>query len=255
MRKYLLIFGLLLLTSVLWAQTGLDIIRMAENRPSPESSLAEMEMRLKNSRGQERVRSMEMAEGDFGGLQYSLIRFTAPSDVRGVGLLSIEQENDEDLQWLYMPALKRSRRISSSGKSDSFMGSDFTYEDLENTAPDKGQHTKIGTDVVNGRQCWVVETVPEDRAYSRVVQWIGQESKISWKAEFYELGSGERLLKTLTVESAEQIDGYWIEKRLVMKNVQTGHSTTLIRSRIDLDPGLEKSDFSVRSLERGRSLR
>lgn len=255
MRKYCIIFILILSASMLWAQNGLEIMKMAENRPRPDSSFAEMEMQLRNSRGQERARSMEMAEGHFDDLDYSLIRFTAPADVRGVGLLSIEQQNGEDQQWLYMPALKRSRRISSSGKSDRFMGSDFSYKDLESGDAEDGRHTKTGTEVFEGKQCWIVETVPKDRSYSKIVQWIGQESKITWKAEFYEADNRDALLKTLTVEAGEKIDGYWIEKKLVMKNVQTGHSTTLIRSNIELNAGLEKSDFSVRNLERGRSLR
>src|SRR6056297_1250129 len=98
MHKYLISLIPILSTAVLWAQSGLDVMKMVENRPAPDSSLAEMEMTLQNQRGQTRLRSMEMAEGSFDGLQHSLIRFTAPADVRGVGLLSIEQEAEDDQQ-------------------------------------------------------------------------------------------------------------------------------------------------------------
>ncbi len=255
MHKYFITTLFLFIYSVssICAHTGLEIMKLVENRPSPESNYAEIEMRLQNARGQERIRAMEMAEGNFDGQEHVLIRFTAPADVRGVGLLTIEQEDGEDQQWLYMPALKRSRRISSSGKNDSFMGSDFNYEDLETTDPEEGRHTKNGTEVINGTECWIVETIPGNKSYSKIIQWIGKESKIIWKAEFYD--NKQALLKVLSVIEAEKIDSYWIERELHMKNVQTGHSTTLTRSRIDLNAGLKKRDFSIRNLERGRGLR
>jgi outer membrane lipoprotein-sorting protein len=241
-------------TSLLAQQTGAEIMQMAYDRPDGDDYSGNMRMTLINKRGSTRVREMKIYSKDEGEDTKSLTYFTKPADVRGTGFLQYEYDDPEkeDDRWLYLPALKKSRRITGSSDDDSFMGSDFTYDDWGGRTLEEDTHKLLREETLDGEACWVIESKPkdEDNQYSRFVSWIRQNSYVEKKVEFYDR-RGE-LLKILNVEELKQVSGYWTPFRMVMKNVQDEHQTIIEQLDIEYDQGLSDSLFRVSSLERGR---
>lgn len=255
MRKLFTIALLLAIpAAILLAQDGTEIMIKVYDRPDGDDYTGSMRMTLINKRGSERVREMKIYSKDKGEDTWNLTYFLAPADVRGTGFLQYEYDDAdrEDDRWLYLPALKKSRRISGSADGDSFMGSDFTYDDWgeRNVADDL--HELLREEEHAGYTCWVVESKPvdEDDQYSRIVSWIRQDNFVELKVDFYDR-AGE-LLKTLIVEDIQQVGGYWTPFKMTMTNVQDEHRTIIEQLDISYDQGLDDSLFRVSTLERGR---
>jgi len=233
--------------------TGLQIIEKVYNRPTGKDQTAELTMSLINSRGDERVRKIQQFTKDYGDMEKKIMFFKSPADVRNTSFMnwSYDDETKDDDQWIYLPALKKVKRISSDSKSDYFMGSDFTYDDLGDRHPSKDVHTLIGEEVIDGEDCYVVESVPkeEDYMYSRTVTWIIKDKWIGLKKDFYD--EDEELLKTLRVKKYDNISGYWIILSTEMHNVQKDHRTQMQLSNVQLDKGIADTQFTERMMRRG----
>ncbi|MEN8721104.1 MAG: outer membrane lipoprotein-sorting protein [Oceanococcaceae bacterium] len=236
-------------------ERGLEIATEADARDAGwGDSASTMTMTLRNKQGQESVRemrsrSLEVADdGD-----KSMIIFDEPKDVRGTALLTFSKKTGDDDQWLYLPALKRTKRIASSNKSGPFMGSEFAYEDLSSQEVEKYTYKYLRDEELNGINCFVSERFPVDTnsGYTRQVVWIDQERYIPLKVEFYD--RKESLLKTLTMHDYQQYkDKHWRPDRLEMVNHQTGKSTTLAFSDYNFDQGFAERDFDSAALARIR---
>jgi outer membrane lipoprotein-sorting protein len=181
--------------------------------------------------------------------------FKSPRDVAGTGYLSFSYDDDskDDDIWLYLPAMKRVRRVTGSGKNDSFMGTDFTYEDMGSRSLNKDEFSLRGEEAVEGEACWTVEAKPKDGKdpYGRRVMWVRKDTYIIKAVDYYD--RQDRLLKTLRVSGIEQIDGIWTAKKMEMTNVQDKHSTVIAMSEIRFNMPLDDSLFAVTSLERGNT--
>jgi len=170
---------ILALTINVFAQetlSGLEIIQKVYNRSTGNDQEGELTMTLINSRGDQRVREIKQFVKDFGEEEKKIMFFISPADVRNTSFMNWsydEAERDDD-QWIYLPALKKVKRISSDSKSDSFMGSDFTYDDLGDRHPSADEHKLLREEKLNGDDCYVVESIPkeEEYMYSRTVTWI-----------------------------------------------------------------------------------
>ena len=233
--------------------SGRQIIENVYNRPTGNDQKAELTMSLINSRGDKRVRSIQQFTKDFGDMEKKIMFFKSPADVRNTSFMnwSYDDETRDDDQWIYLPALKKVKRISSDSKSDYFMGSDFTYDDLGDRHPSKDVHTLIGEEVVDGEDCYIVESVPkdEDYMYSRTVTWIIKDKWIGLKKDFYD-EDGD-LLKTLHVKKYDNISGYWIILSTEMHNVQKDHRTQMQLSNVQIDKGIADTQFTERMMRRG----
>jgi hypothetical protein len=222
-------------------------------------STATVEFRLVNSSGQQRVRLTttisRLKEGSLDNMR--LTRFTEPADIRGTGTLTIENSAGDDDIWIYLPALKRTRRVVAANKADSYVGTDFSYGDIIGYDAADWTHTIIGNDTVDGQNCAVVESVPagpeilEQSGYSKRISWVRLDNAVTLKGEFYDPAGV--LLKTLAVEDVREVDpanGRWQAMHFEMRNVQTGHRTEIIftdfKANVGVDPGL----FVPRTLER-----
>ncbi len=217
-------------------------------------SVAEMKMILRNADGQEsvrdiRIRSLEVdGDGD-----KSLSIFDKPRDVKGTAFLSFSHTVGNDDQWLYLPALKRVKRISSRNKSGPFMGSEFAYEDLSSFEVEKFTYQYLRDEPCGDETCFVVEQYPADKnsGYKRRIVWIDQSEYRMHKTEFY--NRRDALLKTLEARNYEQYSGrHWRPTEMHMINHQTGKSTVLQWSNYAFQTGLSDSDFSQNSLKRAR---
>lgn len=237
------------------AEKGLEIMQESERRDTGwDNSEADMRMLLRNAQGDtsERIirsKNQEMTDdGDKG-----LIIFDQPYDVEGTALLSYTHATEPDDQWLYLPALKRVKRISTRSKSGPFMGSEFAYEDMSSFEVEKYTYKYLRDETLDGMENFVIESYPVDEfsGYTRLVSWIDKKEYRVQKIDYYDRKNV--LLKTLTFDNYEQYLGqYWRPLEMHMENHQTGKSTTLYWSNFRFRTGLSDRDFNRSSLENAR---
>jgi outer membrane lipoprotein-sorting protein len=231
---------------------GLAIAKEADARNNGfGDSKTEMEMILRNKQGEEskralRARTLEQAnDGDKG-----LIIFDTPKDVQGTALLTFSHKVEDDDRWLYLPAVKRVKRIASDNKSGPFMGSEFAFEDLGSQEVEKYTYKYLKDEALDGQDCFVIERVPVDKnsGYTRQVVWMDKAEYRPLKIEFYDRKSS--LMKTLTLSDYKQyLDKYWRAHKLDMINHQTGKSTTLTFGPFQFRNGYTDRDFDQNTLK------
>ena len=233
-------------------QQGQAIMQRVDSRPQPDTEISMLQMQLTDQRGRQRTRQLKLFTHNDGAHTSTLLFFTAPADVRGVGLLTIAATGEDSDQWLYMPALRRTRRIAGSGRQDSFMGSDFSYEDLESPDITRSQYRLTGEESMNGRPCYVIEAIPQDTdsSYSKRLSWIDTESLIALRVDFFTDSNDP--VKRLTADGISRHNGYWRADTLRMEDLARGRHTVLHVSEQEFDIELPSNLFSVRTLENGR---
>ncbi|MDP8201845.1 MAG: outer membrane lipoprotein-sorting protein [Candidatus Tenebribacter burtonii] len=256
MKKIIIILLALLVAGiVLSAQeiTGLQIVENVYNRPTGNDQTADLTMSLVNSRGDERVRIISQFLKDFGDLEKKIMFFVSPADVYNTSFMnwSYDEVGKDDDQWIYLPAMKRVKRISSDSKSDYFMGSDFTYDDLGDRHPSADVHKLLREEEIDGEMCYVVESNPkeEEYIYSKTITWIMKDNWIGKKKEFYD--EDDELLKTLTVKESVTFDEVIIITLSQMHNVQSDHKTIMKLENVEIDTGVADNKFTERMMKRG----
>lgn len=234
---------------------GLEIATEADARDTGwGDSVVDLTMILRNKNGDESIREMRsraLEVADDG--DKSMIIFDQPRDVRGTALLTYSHKTGDDDQWLYLPALKRVKRIASSNKSGPFMGSEFAYEDLSSQEIEKYTYKYLRDETLDGEQVFVIERYPTDEnsGYTKQIVWMDQAEYRPRKIEFYDRKNSH--LKTLTLhEYQEYLDDYWRPGRMEMVNHQTGKSTTLKFENYAFQEGLDDRDFDQSALKRAR---
>ena len=236
-------------------EKGRTIAEEASRRYSGyEDGTARLHMILRNRQGQVserelRVRSLEVADGT-----KSLCIFDSPPDVKQTILLTHTHKAQADDQWLYLPALKRVRRIAAQSKSSSFMGSEFSYEDIATHVMEKFTHRWLREETCDGQACNVIEQRPLDRresAYVRQVAWIDKGEYRTLKVDYYD--RKDSLLKTLTFKDYRKyLDRFWRPQNMNMVNHQTGKSSQLLWFDVVFHTGLTENDFNQANLIRTR---
>lgn len=236
-------------------EKGLAIAKEADRRDTGwQDQTANLKMVLRNRHGEESIREIRSktleVEGD-GDKALSI--FDNPRDVKGTAFLSYTHAIKPDEQWLYLPALKRVKRISSNNKSGPFMGSEFAYEDLSSQEIEKYTYKYLGDESVDGRDCFVIERFPQYKhsGYTRLVTWLDKETYRPLKIEFYD--RKQALLKTLTYAGYQQYEGkFWRPDAMKVINHQTSKSTELFWQDYRFKTGLSDRDFDRNSLKRAR---
>ena len=259
MKNWILAALLLISATAPLAETpqekGLAIAREADRRDEGFGDLtAHMEMILRNRQGQESVRRLRIStlevkgDGDKG-----LSVFDEPADVKGTALLTFTHKVGEDDQWLFLPALKRVKRIASANKSGPFMGSEFAYEDVASQEIEKYTYKYLRDETYEGMPSFVIERYPVDKhsGYTRQQVWIDQAEYRPWKIDFYD--RKDSLLKTLVFRGYRQYLGkYWRADEMFMQNHQSGKNTLLKWTDYRFRTGLRDADFNETSLKRAR---
>jgi hypothetical protein len=234
--------------------TGRDIMVKVDNRDDGETRKSKMIMTLINKVGDKRIRKVISYQKDYGKDSKAIMIFESPGDVKGTGYLSWEYDNQnkDDDRWLYLPALRKIRRISGSSNSDYFMGTDFTYDDMGDRNVDEDEHTLQRKEKLNGYQCWVVQSIPkeiDDGDYTKKISWVRQDIDLVVKVKYYnEYG----LLKTYYAKEVAKIDGIWVSQQMVMVNKQEEHQTILKMTDLKFNLPLRDNLFKTSTLERGR---
>lgn len=232
--------------------TGTQIIDKTYNRPTGDDQSSLLTMTLTNKSGQTRVRKIQQYSKAIGDVDKSIMFFKSPADVKNTSFMNWSYDSDQaDDQWIYLPALKKVKRISSDSKSDYFMGSDFTYDDLGDRKLNADKHKLLREETKNGKACYVIESKAkdEDYMYFKTITWIDKSTFVGVQKEFYD-EDGD-LLKILTIKKVEKIAGFYVITNSEMKNVQKNHSTTMTLSNVKVNSGIAASMFSERMMTRG----
>ena len=215
---------------------------------------ASMVMVLKNRQGEESTRYIENSTLEVqGDGDKSLVVFDRPRDIKGTALLNFSHPTGMDDQWLYLPALKRVKRISSANKSGPFMGSEFAYEDISSQELSKYTYKWLRDEALDGQECFVLERIPvyENSGYTRQVVWIDKDEYRVLKEDFYD--RKDTLLKTLVYRGYKKyLEQYWYPDEMFMVNHQTGKSTLLSWKDYRFRTGLTDEDFNKNTLQRSR---
>jgi len=243
-------------TAAAAVEDGESIMRAAIAQASARDEIVDVQMRLIDANGKERRRTATLYNKKSGRDEHlRLIRFGAPPDLAGSGILSIEQADRRADQWLYMPAYHASRRIASVNGGDTWMGTDFAYEDIVDPRLSEHRYRVLGEAAARGVTGTLLEATPRDPAlaregaYSKRVYLIDRSKNVILRVEFYDR-DGERF-KTLTNDDLVLIGGYYRWRRGEMVNTRKQHRTVLEFANWRIDQGLNERYFTVRFLERG----
>ena len=236
-------------------ERGLEIAREADLRDTGYGDfVADVSMVLRNRHGQESTRALRSRtlEVDQDG-DKSMIIFDSPSDVKGTTFLTFSHSEGDDDQWLYLPALKRVKRISSSNKSGPFVGSEFAYEDISSQEVEEYTYRLVREEKLGSQNTFVVEYDPvhPKSGYSRLLVWIDTIEYRTLKIEFFDRKN--ELFKTLKYDGYEKyLDRFWRPTEMKMVNHQNGKETDILWSNYEFKTGLADSDFNKASLARAR---
>lgn len=237
-------------------QKGREIMEEVDARNRFDNETTKVKMEIIDSRAKVRIRRLtNYTKRDVSDNLKIIIRFLSPKDVKGTGLLTIEHSGREDDQWLYLPILRKNKRIAGNSKRNSFVGTDFTFEDLRPEDLDTHDYKFIRYEELDDKLCFVIEATPtkEEEKYSgykRRMIWIRKDIYLPIKVDY--IGKNDKLLKTETRSRTVEVKpGLWRSNFILMDNHQKNHKTTLdIQSR-DVDSQIADSKFTQIELERG----
>jgi len=182
---------------------------------------------------------------DYGDYQKTFLEFQKPADIDGTSFLTWENEGKDDTQYLFLPALGRSRRIVSSQKKLQFVNTDYTYEDMQRRRPHKDIHTLLREEPLFGRDCYIVESIPHEGTsqYSKRVNWINKTSFFILKTDFYD--KKNRVFKQFYVDVLEEVQGFWTAMATVMIDLKYKARTYMQVTEIRYNEGIKDNVFKV----------
>jgi hypothetical protein len=238
---------------------GREIIQKSRDASKLEGMEAISTLRIYDAKGRERVRQTSMASKLFenGATEKRIIRFLSPAEVKGTGMLIYDYDERNDDIWIYMPALRKTRRIISNEKSKSFMGSEFSNADMSAPSLEDFNYTVTGSGFVQGTDCWIVEVIPlsedimDEVGYDRQLAWIGKQDFVFRKAEYFD-EDGE-LFKQMISSDVRQMDpsgNKYIATRMEISNVQNGRKSIMTIDKIQYNPHVKEEYFTLGYLER-----
>jgi hypothetical protein len=240
--------------------TAREIVERAKDRDEGHPSIIDVEMTLIGKSGKRRLREIRAFGMERGEDELQLLFFLSPPDLKDTGFLTYDYDESgkDDDQWLYLPALKKSKRIAASDKSGSFMGSDFSYADLAWRDLDEYDYTLMKETEVGGAAVWQIESVPrtkkeiKETGYTKSILFVRQDNYVVIRSVGW-LRRGGRL-KYMEIKALEQIDGIWIGTEIHMTTKKAGktlHKTILRNSNIRFRQELDEDFFTVRQMEKG----
>ena len=239
---------LITIISTSYPQDGMAIAKMVNERKAPQDIVSKTTMLLTNSKG--KTRTSTILSKSINNSSKQILWFLNPADDKGVAFLKIEHVDKADEMRMWLPAFKKVRRISSSKKGDSFMGSDLSYEDMTSRALDENNYKRLENDMIDGKECFVLEVVPNAEiksTYSKHITWVEKETLIAIKEESYDLGGSLRKKKKFFFDS---ISGYDVINEIFVEDIQKNHTTKLTMDDIKVDSDIDESLFQEKNLKR-----
>lgn len=255
--RYIIVAALLMCISLvtLTAQeSGPSIMKRVMDTQSADSAAMDIRFSLIEANGEVRERRIQTLALTQNDLTSTITVFLSPASVKNTRFLTRQRSDGGDDQWIFLPALGRVKRIAASEGSGSFMGSDFTYNDMASTTYDttEAEHTLLGKEKINGRETYKIRSIPHKKeAYVQTIIWVDSEYYLPLKVEFYEKDSST-VTKTLTTDEIAYVEGRWITKVVTMTTLATNHSTKveILQARYNIP--MNSGYFTTSFLETGR---
>ncbi|GAB6139026.1 outer membrane lipoprotein-sorting protein [Halanaerobaculum tunisiense] len=265
-KTLILVLGLVVVLSTsAFAMTGKEVIQRVRNRDDGETMHALMGMDLVDKDGEVSPRTLEVWGETYNqaeDLSRTVMEFRTPASVQGTRYLQIENENRDDDKWIYLPGLGRVRRIAASQGDSAFMGSDFTYDDMETREVKEDKHKLLRQEKLKEYECYVIESVPKDlegSQYAKRISWVTKKHFIPVRVEMYSKKTGEVQKVMKVKQNIKKIQGIWTVFRTVMIDKETGHSTRLYIKRsnsgnpyIEYNKQINSDKFTKKFLRTGR---
>jgi hypothetical protein len=266
MRKlFLIVVSTLLSTTLIASDNAREIMNKVDARDDGNSVISTMQMTLIDKKGKKRIRQMRTYAQDIDiNTEHKSIFFLSPSDVKNTAFLTYDYSADEkdDDQWMYLPALKKTKRIPASDKDAAFMGSDFSYADMTDKELDDYSFKLVKETSIKRKEgkvpVWVIESTPisqaviDETGYKKSTLYIRKDNYVLTRAKFY-LKKGSRV-KYMDVRKLEKIDGIWVAMQTTMTTKQgkkTLHKTILTNSDVEINKRINGNMFSIRRIEKG----
>ena len=239
----------IILSVFLITQNAKDIMLKVHNRPTWKSMKAKLELKLIPVKGREKIHKMESYsmknEEDETSM---LIKFVYPGDVKGTKFLLIENKEREDDIWIYLPALRKAKKIIASEKRGAFMGSDFSNYDIGGGEFEDWDYKLLEEKEYEGKEVYIVECSAKSRdiikktGYSKIIKYVLKSIPLTLYSEYYDKSGN--LFKTIKIDKYENIEGVWFETEMTAENVKTGHKSKFVFTEIEANVKLPEKYFS-----------
>lgn len=253
MRTLAVALCALFLASVALAEDARTLLARSEALHRTKAMNYSGELTVVSKDGKVRAKGWKSYREGFAGDAKVLVRFTAPPEVRGVGFLSLGREGQNADQWLYLPSMKRERRIASQDRDSSFVGTDFSYEDMEEFDHKKYNVKLVGEETAEGTPCWVIEARPDGpgakSTYARRLLYLRKDISYLAREELFKEGAKEPS-KVLTLSDHKQVEGSWVAQKLEMRDLAKGSKTTVTLNEVVIDRGHPADRFTLKNLTR-----
>jgi hypothetical protein len=234
------------------AQDARKIIEESQKRTRSNSQKYEGVLQVTDSGGKVSQKRWQMERLGSAGASKSVLRFTAPPEVKGVALLIVNHSDRASDQWMWTPSIGRERRISLQDRSTRFFGTDFSFEDLEERDVDQFAYKMLGEDNVDGAACWKIEAKPEQSKtfqYSATHLWIRKDNYVAARLEAF---VKDQIVRRLDYKRIENVQGVWTARLLEMAELKRGSKTTLELDKLQYNLPLKEDGFTVIALRRER---
>ncbi len=236
---------LMISTNCLTGQDAHEIMKQVDTRTVPKDTKTFMKMNLIDTKNQVRQRDLKTYMlSDVKMMMW----FLSPADVKGSSFLRVSHDDKDDDMWIYLPALGKVRRIASSATNGSFMGSDFSFEDMGERKLQDYTYTLLKEETLAGKSCWVIQCMPVDGVssdYSKVVTWVWKDEYLRIREELY---NKKEILKKVKTSEYTKIKTYWVPDRFLMEDISANHKTEMLFDKIEVDTGLDPAIFDQNNL-------
>jgi outer membrane lipoprotein-sorting protein len=254
-KNILLTIFLIIISTWSFAQTARKISEKASNVIDISAMEMALTLKIYDSKGRVRERQIATASKNFGNINKTIMKFIAPADVKGTSILIYDYEDKDDDMWIYIPAIRKIRRIISSEKGKSFMSSEFTNADMSKPKMNDFNYKILTSEIYNGHSCWKIETscknedIEDENGFSKKIAWIDKNNYLCYKIEFYDI-EGE-LHKTQTIEQYnKQANSKYFAFYMKMENEQNGRKSIININRFQLESMLPESKFTPAMLKK-----
>jgi len=243
-----------LCTALAWGSDARLLLKESEDRHRTKTQQYAGELTVVNKEGKVRKKGWKSFRQGYAGDAKNLIRFTDPPEVKGVGFLSISRPAGQNPdQWLYLPSMKRERRIATQDRDASFVGTDFNYEDMEEFDHEKYKVALQGEQSVEGHACHVIEATPLEKGgksiYEKKILYLRKDILYLLREDLYR--KGEKVPgKRMTLSDIQKIDGHWVARKMEMSDLKKGSKTTVVLQEISFDKPQPPSRFTLQNLNR-----
>jgi uncharacterized protein len=253
--KTLLVVAGLLASILSYSQDAREITKKANDITRLDAIELTSTLKIYDAKGRERVRQTASAYKKFGDVTKSITRFTSPADIKGTGILIYDYDNRDDDMWIYMPALRKTRRIVSSDKGKSYMGSEFSNADMSLPSLDDFTYKLLGSEIYEGKDCWKIEATPvnddiaDNNGYSKRVSLVEKSTYFNMKNTFFDFD--DVLFKEILVGRYDEVDkGKYIIRSMEANNLDNGRRSVMTIDKFQKGSSLSESSFAPSALEK-----